>query len=224
MYHTPLQPQAQNSNNFAGSDSIYASGVNGEVSVHPSAAIAPGVLLQADPGCTITVGAGVCIGMGAIIHAFLKTQNCQAQNGKSLDGKSLNGELLDGKLEIGSGANLGAGVLILGNSKLGENCCIGSNSTVLHSLVESSRVLPPNSVLGNDFNESPPSIPPMPITPAPPFPPVPVPAVASNIPIPEPLSPEIPNESSISTIALEPSAAVIAAKSHLQKFMGKIYT
>jgi carbon dioxide concentrating mechanism protein CcmN len=201
MYHTPLQPLAQRSNTFAGSDSIYASGVNGEVSVHPSAAIAPGVLLQADPGCAITVGAGVCIGMGAIIHAFLNAQDDEIQ---------------DGKLEISAGANLGAGVLILGNSKLRENCCIGSNSTVLHSTVGQGMVLPPNSVLADKFAKLESST----LESSETFDKTSGKTSALNNAV-NVTSPEV-----VVNVALEPpepSAAVTAAKSHLQKFMGKIY-
>ncbi|NJO86234.1 MAG: hypothetical protein HC818_06545 [Synechococcaceae cyanobacterium RM1_1_27] len=43
--------------------------INGDVQMDPTAQIGPGVLLQADPGCQIRVGAGACIGMGSIIHA-----------------------------------------------------------------------------------------------------------------------------------------------------------
>jgi len=43
--------------------------VSGNVTIHPSAAIAPGVLLQADPESQIIIAAGVCVGMGTILHA-----------------------------------------------------------------------------------------------------------------------------------------------------------
>ena len=43
--------------------------LDGNVSIDPSAAIAPGVLLQAEENSRITIGAGVCIGAGTIVHA-----------------------------------------------------------------------------------------------------------------------------------------------------------
>ncbi len=97
----------------------------GNVTVHPSAAIAPGVLLQADPGASIVVGAGVCIGMGSILHAW------------------------GGTIDIGAGANLGAGVLIVGHSTIGDRACIGTATTVMNAAVASGQIVPPGSLLGD---------------------------------------------------------------------------
>ncbi|WP_009633981.1 hypothetical protein [Synechocystis sp. PCC 7509] len=99
--------------------------VNGDVTIHPGAAIAPGVLLQADPESQIIIGAGACIGMGAILHAY------------------------QGVLEVGESANIGTGVLIVGKGKIGINACIGSMTTIFNSSVESGEVLPPGSLLGD---------------------------------------------------------------------------
>lgn len=98
--------------------------VRGDVVIHPSAAIAPGVLLQADAGSQIFVGPGVCIGMGSVLHAIA------------------------GKLEVGSGANLGAGVLLIGTCKIGENACIGAASTIMNAAIANGLVVPPGSLIG----------------------------------------------------------------------------
>ena len=98
--------------------------VSGDVVIHPSAAIAPGVLLQADPGCRLTVADGVCIGQGGVLHAHR------------------------GNLTIDSGTMLGRAVLILGQGKIGANACIGAFSTILNSSVAAGQILPPNSLLG----------------------------------------------------------------------------
>ncbi len=99
--------------------------VNGDVTIHPGAAIAPGVLLQADPESQIIIGAGACIGMGAVLHAY------------------------QGVLEVGESANIGTGVLIVGKGKIGTNVCIGSMTTIFNSSVESGEVLPPGSLVGD---------------------------------------------------------------------------
>jgi len=98
--------------------------VSGDVVIHPSAAIAPGVLLQADPGCRLTVADGVCIGQGGVLHAHR------------------------GNLTINSGTMLGRAVLILGQGTIGANACIGAFSTILNSSVAAGQILPPNSLLG----------------------------------------------------------------------------
>jgi carbon dioxide concentrating mechanism protein CcmN len=99
--------------------------ISGDVTIDPSAAIAPGVLLQASTGSSIIIGAGVCIGMGAVLHAC------------------------DGTLEIQAGASLGAGVLVMGAGIIGPNACIGSQSTLLNTSVEGKLLVPAGSVLGD---------------------------------------------------------------------------
>jgi carbon dioxide concentrating mechanism protein CcmN len=99
--------------------------LQGDVFIHESAAIAPGVLLQADPGSQVVIGAGVCIGMGCILHAN------------------------QGKLEIADGVILGAGVLIIGWASLGSNACIGSATTILNSSIPRETVIAPGSLIGD---------------------------------------------------------------------------
>ncbi len=99
--------------------------VEGNVSIDPSAAISAGVILRADPDSKITIAAGVCIGMGAIIHAH------------------------KGTVEVESGASLGAGVLVVGKGKIGANASIGSLTTIWNHSVESLQVVPSASVLGD---------------------------------------------------------------------------
>ncbi|MDJ0619663.1 MAG: transferase [Calothrix sp. MO_192.B10] len=100
--------------------------ISGEVIIHPSAAIAPGVILQATPNGKIIIGSGVCIGMGSIL------------------------QVEQGTLEIAAGANLGAGFLMVGEGKIGENACIGSATTVFHCSVERGKIIAPGSILGDN--------------------------------------------------------------------------
>jgi len=99
--------------------------VSGDVAIDPNAAIAPGVILQADPNSQIIIAAGTCIGMGAILHAY------------------------EGKIEVETGANLGAGVLVIGKGKIGANACIGSAATIFNCSIELGQVVPPASLLGD---------------------------------------------------------------------------
>ena len=99
--------------------------VFGDVEIHPTASLAPGVILQAAPNSRIVIGADVCIGMGAIINA------CQ------------------GTIEIEAGAILGSGVLIIGESKIGNNCCIGTSSTIFRENVAAMTVIKPGSIIGD---------------------------------------------------------------------------
>jgi carbon dioxide concentrating mechanism protein CcmN len=99
--------------------------ISGEVIIHPSAVIAPGVILQAAPNSKIIIGPGVCIGMGSIL---------QVDNGT---------------LEVEAGSNLGAGFLMVGKGTIGTNACIGSATTVFNCSVEPGQVVAPGSILGD---------------------------------------------------------------------------
>jgi len=101
----------------------FRSYVCGDVVIDETAAIASGVLIQADQGSRITIAAGVCIGMGAVIHAQ------------------------DGLLEIGAGANLGAGVLVYGTCKIGEGACIGASSSIVRAVIGKGAIVPPCSLI-----------------------------------------------------------------------------
>lgn len=106
---------------------------SGEVIIHASAVIAPGVIMQAAPNSKIVIGSGVCIGMGSILQVDT------------------------GILEIESGANLGAGFLMVGAGKVGANACIGSATTIFRASVESGKVVPAGSIIGDNgrsFSES----------------------------------------------------------------------
>ncbi|MDY6902673.1 MAG: transferase [Cyanobacteriota bacterium] len=106
---------------------------SGEVIIHASAVIAPGVIMQAAPNSKIIIGSGVCIGMGSILQVDT------------------------GILEIESGANLGAGFLMVGAGKVGANACIGSATTIFRASVESGKVVPAGSIIGDNgrsFDES----------------------------------------------------------------------
>jgi carbon dioxide concentrating mechanism protein CcmN len=99
--------------------------VSGNVTIDPSAAIAPSVMLQADPGCQLIIAAGVSIGSGCVLHAH------------------------QGILEIDTGATLGSGVLIIGKGKIGANACIGSMATLIDSSIAPDYAVPPGSIIGD---------------------------------------------------------------------------
>jgi carbon dioxide concentrating mechanism protein CcmN len=99
--------------------------IRGDVLIHPTAAIAPGVILRAEPNSRILVASGVCIGMGSIIHAY------------------------QGDLELEEGVSLGTGVLIIGQGTIGAHACIGSNSTLFNHSVEPKQAIAANTLLGD---------------------------------------------------------------------------
>lgn len=104
---------------------------SGDVTVHDSAAIAPGVLLKADPNSRIVIGAGVCIGIGSILHAR------------------------DGTIEVAEGANLGAEVLVVGAGTIGAQACVGSATTIFNTSVGWGQVIPPGSLVGDNSRPAP---------------------------------------------------------------------
>lgn len=99
--------------------------ISGPVTVDPSAAIAPNVLLQADPDSKLIVSANVCVGMGCVLHAH------------------------EGTLELEAGVTLGSGVLIIGHGKIGANACVGAMSTIINSSVLPQQIIPPGSLIGD---------------------------------------------------------------------------
>ncbi|MCC0177483.1 carbon dioxide concentrating mechanism protein [Waterburya agarophytonicola K14] len=99
--------------------------ISGDVEIHPTASLAPGVILQAAPDRRIVIGADVCIGMGVIVNAS------------------------QGSIEIGSGAILGSGVLLIGSCKIGNNACIGTAVTIFQADVDPMKVIEPGSILGD---------------------------------------------------------------------------
>ncbi|MGK7873757.1 MAG: carbon dioxide concentrating mechanism protein [Xenococcaceae cyanobacterium] len=114
MYLPPLQTVSKSD--------IYMSG---DVTIHPSAVVAPGAILQAAPNSRIVIGAGVCVGMGAILNAY------------------------QGSIEVETGAILGAGVLIIGKGKIGENACIGAATTIFNASIEPMAVVSAGSLIGD---------------------------------------------------------------------------
>jgi carbon dioxide concentrating mechanism protein CcmN len=114
MYLSPLQ-LSSNSQIF----------MSGDVVVNEGVAIAPGVILQAEPGSRISIAAGACIGMGVILHAR------------------------EGTLEIGAGAILGAGVLVVGAGTIGANACIGAGTTLINPSIDQMQILPAGSLIGD---------------------------------------------------------------------------
>jgi carbon dioxide concentrating mechanism protein CcmN len=109
--------------------------MSGDITVGEGAAIAPGVLLQADPDSRIVIGVGVCIGMGSVIHAS------------------------GGTLTIGEGVMIGAGVLIVGVMAIGDRACIGSATTVFNRNIGSGAMIPPSCLICAESDTTPESAP-----------------------------------------------------------------
>lgn len=99
--------------------------IGGDVLIDPTAVLGPGVILQAAPYSQIIIGSGACLGMGVIVNAH------------------------NGVVEIQSGAILGAGVLMIGEGKIGSNACIGAATTILNTSVEAMTIIPAGSLLGD---------------------------------------------------------------------------
>lgn len=97
--------------------------IAGDVQIRAGAAVASGVILQADPGAQILIESGACIGVGSVLHAN------------------------SGALIVGEGAILGAEVLLIGALTVGAKACIGAGSTVMNTAIASCAVISPSSVL-----------------------------------------------------------------------------
>lgn len=96
----------------------------GSVEIDPSAAIAPGVILRADPGCRLVIARRVCLGTGVVVRAF-------------------HGKLL----VLQEGCSIGAGGLIVGSGQVGAYACVGAESTLIDPAVEAHQTIPPKSLV-----------------------------------------------------------------------------
>ncbi len=127
-YVPPLQPPVNlPAANAPLRDHLQAQ-VDGDVTIDPSAVLGLGVMVRAEPGTKIVIGAGVCVGMGTVLHAQ------------------------SGEIWVGNGVSIGAGGLILGAAKLGDNCCLGTSTTVINSIVASGAVVSPGTVVQQKLN------------------------------------------------------------------------
>ena len=97
----------------------------GDVTIAGDVVIAAGVILRADPGCCIRLEAGVCVGLGAILHAH------------------------QGNIIVQGGAILGAGVLVMGWADIGQRACVGSAVTLFQVTIAPGEVVAPGSLLGD---------------------------------------------------------------------------
>ena len=104
--------------------------MSGDVVVNEGAAIAPGAILQADPGSRISIAAGACIGMGVILHAR------------------------EGTLEIEAGVILGAGVLVVGAGTIGTSACIGAGTTLINPCIDQMQIMPAGSLMGDTSRQA----------------------------------------------------------------------
>ncbi|NCJ05758.1 carbon dioxide concentrating mechanism protein [Synechococcales cyanobacterium C] len=95
------------------------------MSIDPSAIIGPGVLIQADPHSHVRIGAGVCLGMGTVIHAR------------------------GGTLDIQSGATLSMGVLVVGAGTIAAGACVGAGTTAINPAIGYSEVVPAHTLMGD---------------------------------------------------------------------------
>ncbi|WP_448380359.1 hypothetical protein [Gloeomargarita sp.] len=110
---------------------VHPTHIQGEVQLDPQAVVAPGVCLIANPGSRIRVAAGVCLGLGTIVHAH--------------------GE----GIVLEPGVIVGAGVLLIGTVRVGAQACIGATSTVYNTTIAPGQVIAPGSLCGETGQAAP---------------------------------------------------------------------
>jgi len=187
--------------------------MSGDVVVNEGAAIAPGAILQADPGSRISIAAGACIGMGVILHAR------------------------EGTLEIEAGVILGAGVLVVGAGKIGANACIGAGTTLIDPCIDKMQIMPAGSLIGDTSRQAaaeataaaPTAAPTSPETPEATTPPVDRPI---EPPEPAPTPPQTPPETAAdppqSTAADPPpqpgeTPTILYGQAHINRLLGTLF-
>ncbi|MEM8602872.1 MAG: hypothetical protein AAGF24_03415 [Cyanobacteria bacterium P01_H01_bin.121] len=97
--------------------------VSGDVAIAPDVILAPGVIVMADPNSRVTIAAGVCLGLGTVVHAY------------------------GGTITIREGAILGAGVLLVGVVEIGRNACLGPSTTIFNGTVSDRQLLKPGTLI-----------------------------------------------------------------------------
>ena len=186
--------------------------MSGDVVVNEGAAIAPGVILQAEPGSRISIAASACIGMGVILHAR------------------------EGTLEIGAGVILGAGVLVVGAGKIGANACIGAGTTLIDPCIDQMQIMPAGSLIGDTSRQAsaeataaaPKAAPTSPETPEATTPPV---APTIEPPAPAPTPPQTPPETATdapeSTAPESPqpgeTPTILYGQAHINRLLGTLF-
>lgn len=113
--HAPLPPPYSDSQYF----------VIGHVIIHPSAAIAPGVILHASPGSHIVVAEEACIATGSVLHAY------------------------QGTIEICAQATLGTRSMVTGPCRIGERACLGAMATVFGGSIDADQVVAAGTWVGD---------------------------------------------------------------------------
>ncbi|MBE9063576.1 hypothetical protein [cf. Phormidesmis sp. LEGE 11477] len=103
------------------SDTHYC--VVGDVTVDSTAAIAPGVVLQAPSGSRIVIEKGACLAGGVCLQSR------------------------QGVLTISAGTSLGANVLVIGHGTIGKNACISPSTTLINPQIEPDALVPPGAVI-----------------------------------------------------------------------------
>src|SRR4028119_821261 len=187
--------------------------MSGDVVVNEGAAIAPGVILQAEPGSRISIAAGACIGLGVILHAR------------------------EGSLEIGAGVILGAGVLVVGAGTIGTNACIGAGTTLINPCIDQMQIMPAGSLIGDTSRQAsaaataaaPTAAPTSPETPEATTPPV-APPIEPPSPAPTPpqTAPETTPDAPESTATEPPqpgeTPTILYGQAHINRLKGRALT
>ena len=186
--------------------------MSGDVVVNEGAAIAPGVILQAEPGSRISIAAGACIGLGVILHAR------------------------EGTLEIEAGVILGAGVLVVGAGKIGANACIGAGTTLIDPCIDQMQIMPAGSLIGDTSRQAsteataaaPTAAPTSPETPEATTPPVaPLIEPPSPAQTPPQTAPETATDAPESTAAEPPQPGeiptILYGQAHINRLLGTLF-
>ena len=186
--------------------------MSGDVVVNEGAAIAPGVILQAEPGSRISIAAGACIGLGVILHAR------------------------EGTLSIGAGVILGAGVLVVGAGTIGTSACIGAGTTLINPCIDQMQIMPAGSLIGDTSRQAsaeataaaPTAAPTSPETPEATTPPVAPPIEPPSPPqTPPQTAPEKAAEPPESTAAEPPqpgeTPTILYGQAHINRLLGTLF-